>query len=404
MGSKVSNFFFRSSITWVASIQDLIIYLLVAGWTTPFSQQLPTQDCSDNDTLPQWCSVIQDINKNHALISNDGYIYIGIDASTTPYIFATEAGIVIGGIAGRDTIVSRSGNFILTHHLAPDFAPKGQFQSRSIINRPGYDTSGAISEQDFEATYTDTYITDFYDPVNRRRTTPLGIRILQGSYAWSYKYIEDILFMRLTVTNIGKSSLQDVFAAFESFAGATGFIETSSHPQLCYQTTQLFIAWGANLTGNPHDGEWVVTPFRLPDGTRVGASQRAITGLMFLDRTQWDQRISYNWTAGFGTYPNGLYIPQWRSHARDFGGGATNYPRTDGDQYFVLSNGEIDFDMASLATVQEWDPFWTAPSNEDRQLIDNLGSWGGSSFTLSKGPYQLEPGESFEVTMAIVGG
>ncbi len=76
---------------------------------------------------------------------------------------------------------------------------------RSILLTSPYYSSDAISEQDFLATYYD-YLTSVPEH------TPLHIRVVQRTYAWSYSYADDFVIAEFVVYNDNtEAELSDVY-------------------------------------------------------------------------------------------------------------------------------------------------------------------------------------------------
>ena len=67
--------------------------------------------------------------------------------------------------------------------------------------------SGAVSENDIICQYTDTT-----RPV--RRHIPLGIKVIQRSYAWASAVREPIIPIDYAIVNLGKKQLRDVYIGF----------------------------------------------------------------------------------------------------------------------------------------------------------------------------------------------
>ena len=86
-------------------------------------------------------------------------------------------------------------------------------QKKSIIYPSDLDMfEGAISEEDFIATYTDT-VTDGIssDFFNNRPHIPIGIEITQRSYAWSYEYAENFVLFDFQVKNIKQVPIRELY-------------------------------------------------------------------------------------------------------------------------------------------------------------------------------------------------
>jgi len=107
---------------------------------------------------------------------------------------------------------------------------------------------GAVSEQDFIAVYTDTFIRQSRDYFQNRRHRPLGLEVTQKSYAWSYPFAEDFVLFDLQIENIGSKRLEDVYIGIyliaypglvgapevdSAFGDVCGFLKTAPSWQGC---------------------------------------------------------------------------------------------------------------------------------------------------------------------------
>ena len=96
----------------------------------------------------------------------------------------------------------------------PDEPPFGDMVYRSTLDptRPEYE--GAVSHQDFIATYADTCTNCpgvTADPVDHRGHRPLNLEITQRSHAWSYPHTEDFVLIDYEVKNIGPQVLNSTY-------------------------------------------------------------------------------------------------------------------------------------------------------------------------------------------------
>lgn len=122
-------------------------------------------------------------------------------------------GLWVGAIIGRDTLVSTSmGDYGREFH--PDEAPFGDMIYRSTIDPLSPRFEGAISEQDFIATFTDTCTRCpemWRDLVDNRPHIPLGIEVTRRSFSWSYAYAQDIVLFDYQIKNIGTQRLRQIY-------------------------------------------------------------------------------------------------------------------------------------------------------------------------------------------------
>ena len=110
--------------------------------------------------------------------------------SSNRYLFG--GAFWIGAVVDGDTLVSVGADgWIISPEMHPDDMPLGYLVRRSI-NDPI--TPNAISEDDIIAVYYDTLTgSNIYDEIDGRFHRPLGIKITQNSYAWSYPHVDDFV-------------------------------------------------------------------------------------------------------------------------------------------------------------------------------------------------------------------
>jgi hypothetical protein len=335
--------------------------------------------------------------------------------SATVYLY--KGGIWIGGVIGNDTLVSASTDMNNYYReFNPEVAPLGQIVRRSSIDPLSPLYAGAVSEQDFVATYADTVVSPnaypSIDAETNRPHRPLGLEVQQSSYGWSFGYTQDFTLFNLRIRNVGKNSIQSAYVgvymdidvnrfltfpppppfgdggAFKFPGGGrddmTGFLLAAPAKYLntpCEFNDTVRVGWTADNDG---DGSIYDLTFQLPN----------VVGVRFLRPPSPEQTMSFNWWAINGNYD---YGPQLRSHYRDMGGGT---PYGDKNKYFLLQNGEIDIDQVMLGTRSPIDPDIAIPNDDEMRTFVRGGD---GSFLMSIGPYNLDPGDEINVPFAIVG-
>jgi len=138
-----------------------------------------------------------------------------------------------------------------------------------------------------------------------------------------------------------------------------------------------------------------------------------VIAFKFLGSSNPDAEVSYNWWAsnsqgypkdwgpwlrvnqekweGINPYGSGIYFPDT----------AMGTPGGDRSKYFVLSNGEIDFDQIFTDTLPKVDTSWIpAHSSVSRDMVEGFDI----RFVYSLGPFDLSPGDSIFATLALVAG
>ncbi|UCC43851.1 MAG: hypothetical protein JSU65_12125, partial [Candidatus Zixiibacteriota bacterium] len=325
--------------------------------------------------------------------------------SNSRYLFG--AAFWIGGIIETDTLVSsgRDG-WSGGAELHPHESPAGDMISRSTVDPTRLEAVGAVSEQDYVAVYTDTFTSGVtgltLDFLDGRPHLPLNIEITQETYAWSYPHTDDFVIFSYQIKNIGTSAISDGYLGVYVdgdvhseviptgfFDDVAGFIPTARDPYLpvtCGVAYPMNLAWIAD-----NDGD-LYYPF----------SQWSphVTGTRVLQSPVDSPVVSFNWWVSNGN-PSLDWGPMRRDNYRDFGTGGMGTPEGDRNKYYMLSNGEIDFDQIYTGSVFSDDSVWYSPP--PTIAADITDGWD-TKYLLSFGPFDLGPGESVPLALAYVAG
>ena len=360
---------------------------------------------------PAYCAAAHNIGRIAMTVRNNGTLgetYLEMDCFTGEPLLACNyprgsnslylwgAGLWIGAVVGQDTLVSTGldGWAMAGAEFHPDADPLTSMVYRSTISRDSFFHDGAVSEQDLIATFYDTCLTCLgigQDQVDHRPHRPLGLKVVQRSYAWSHPMAEDFVLFDYSITNIGQQMLSEVYLGLivdvdvddirDSYSGGalddvTGFLETSPSAEdsgACPLEDTLRIAWAADNDGDLHQ----VTFDPLPH----------VAGMQMLQNLPGSGWLSYNWWISNG---NTLldYGPQARLTYRPLVSGGSGVPTGDREKYHYLSNHEIDYDQVRTATIPVNDPVWVPHST----LINQLALGADTKFLLSIGPFSIEPG------------
>jgi len=328
-----------------------------------------------------------------------------------------SAALWVGAIVGIDTLVtSGEDDWWGRSEFAPDFAPSGQMERRSILDPESPEYEGAHSEQDIIAVYYDTLESLHRWAWGSRRPKPIGIKVTQKSYAWSYQYAEDFVLYDLKIENMDYRPLKDVYIGLfvtssVGFAGGygddiCGFLRTFPSHRGCEFDDTLNLAWAADADGDWYEyvppRRWLYRAERLWYGGATWLLSRSIfsvagTEILRSPSADWD--LSYNWwTWGWGGTDFG---PQSRDHYRRFESGGTGVPYTDAEKYFVMSNEEFDYDQVRTGRIAPGHQTWPYPGPE---IADGVAQGGGMQYLLSYGPFQVGPYASLPLSFATVLG
>jgi hypothetical protein len=285
---------------------------------------------------------------------------------------------------------------------------------RSIIDPTDFDLyEDAISEEDYIVQDTDTVTRSGERPPDDPTDgafTPIGIEVIQNSYAWSYEYAEDFVLFDYGIQNIGTRTLRNVFMGVyvDADVGAVqdpylddlcGFIPEFLDTHLTCEFVDLAnIAWIAD-----------------DDGDMSGAGQPAkhVTGTRIV-RTPSDPldpleplEVSFNWWVGSGAaaldfgpreQPN---KGKWAEPFRDFGTGGLGTPEGDRNKYYSLRNQEFDYDQAYTCAISLQDSLWLPPNPAN---ACDFADGYDTRYLLSFGPFNIDPGEVLPLSFAYVAG
>ncbi len=333
----------------------------------------------------------------------------------------------IGGIIGKDTLVTTA----FCHDISAGWewypiAVNGwAIDTRSYLlpDRPGYED--AVSNQDIITRVVDSIIdSGVLDYLRKTPHMPMTLEVTQRTYAWAVDLADDFILFDVTVKNYGVDTIKNLYYGVmsrpsvgllldQSHAYAYthncvyGFVETIPSLYGCGIEDTVRMMWGANNDGDPVDGVFVDQIVYDEDAQQEWTkSATSAHGHFFLQypREYGGERakISYNWWSPYVDPPYN-FGPRHRDDFRDFQTGGTGWPTGDANRYHVLSNGEIDYDVARISSISFLDPVWLAPPMEMVELAKVNGLPGAPNM-LSVGPFMLPPGYSVDIAHAFVCG
>jgi hypothetical protein len=288
-----------------------------------------------------------------------------------------------GAIVNGDTLVSTATDgWWDTRELYPEPYPEGDMV-----------VSHYYADREIVAVYYDTCTGGFVeiDPIDNRPHIPLGLKIAQTAYCWASPGFDDFVILEFQFENIGGNFLEDAYLGIfcdgdvhhkSSWTGGahddiTGFTLLDGHP----------VAWIGDNDGDPSEGQW------------DSMSVRPLVGITILDAPELAEGVSFNWWIS-NVNPDLDWGPQRADNYRYFHNGNLGTPTGDANRYFVMSNGDHDYDQAWCAidhTAQGWLP---PPSFGGGGLAKGLDA----RYLFSFGPFDLQPGDVKTVTLAVVGG
>ncbi|MCC6962340.1 MAG: hypothetical protein IT585_03730, partial [candidate division Zixibacteria bacterium] len=322
------------------------------------------------------------------------------------YLF--QGALWIGAIVDEDTLVSFGADgWQRTNEMYPRAAPFDNIVQLSSRRTSEFYSPEAVSEQDYFAEYTDTLVDDALtgrDFLDNRSHKPLGIKILQRSYAWSFSYAEDFVLIDYKIVNIGDRDLRKMYMALYVDADIwnlsvnplvsngfdddiTGYLANIQSPTCNQLTENIDIAWIADFDGDPEGGVFNQYSPTGVAGTRVVRSPNP------------ELNYSFNWWVSNGDDTNLDWGPRLQANNRDFGG-FLGTPEGDRNKYYIMSQPEFDYDQIYSAvdhTAQGWLP-------PNATFATDLADGFDTRYLFSFGPFELSPGDTLPITIGYVAG
>ncbi|MGB2698577.1 MAG: hypothetical protein WBD28_12070, partial [Candidatus Zixiibacteriota bacterium] len=346
------------------------------------------------------------------------------------YLF--QGALWIGAIVTNETAVETlvtvgADGWWWMYEMAPARGSEGEIIERSTRPTSPCYSPDAISEQDIIAVFSDTADApltqwDIRTDWDEREHRPLGMEIIQKSYSWSYAYAEDFVLIDMTIKNINPiRSIDSVWVGlyvdadvnhisenpYDPTEGAqddlSGFIDSIYLPS--GKKVELATAYLMDNDGQPQNGKW------------TAISPRGVSGVRVVRAPQAEYRTFNWWTSNGQGYPKD-YSPWLEENQRKwevvnpyaagskdkFPDNCLGTPGGDRSKYFVLSNGEWDFDQVFTSKYVEDHPDdgWLEPPPTEKDL---LSQGYDTRYLFSFGQFNsIAPEDSIMVTIGYIGG
>ncbi len=390
----VGTYFPATAQNYCATVNDINKVVLhaysaagIAGWYESY-----------NDYLSRDCFTGQTLSYPHCEYPK---------GSGITYIY--NASFWAGGITAGDTVISRGIGSVIQGSHDPSFYQYEPPTYRSILepSSPGY--NDAVSEQDVISVSDDT-----------TGLSSLGLEIVKTTYAWTYQYAEDIVFYDVEFHNIGTTPIREAFfgpyldvaAGFFDGSGSSnvgggigGFKDSIQSLRCISRVDEVPVVWFSSSDGWPVNGRFTDDVVLGPDGEWIRSCPS--TGAFVLlgyptGRIERRAYVSFNWWRRYGGCEGTPDLaPARRDHQRLLGP-RCGYLQSQGDTYYEMSNGEIDYDPLYSARIGQNDAIWRYPNQEAAQYVSSNGDL--LSYLLTVGPYDIDPGQSMHIAYALVFG
>jgi hypothetical protein len=312
------------------------------------------------------------------------------------------------------------------HELYPGGpAPSGAIQEWSKNPESGCYSENALSDQDIIACSYDTLVWEtiwdrypFWNYIDGRWHRPINIEVNQRTYSWEDSELGNIVIADYYIKNIGDEILSNVYVGlfmdadilkYDEPFGTQGFIDDITGFLKQYevapgQVKDVNIAWAADNDG------WV------DYNSELQWAVLNVFGVKILEVSNPDVDLSYNWwISNINGLPNDWgpwKIVNQSRWAQDncyapgdsfFPNHALGTPDGDCSKYFMMSNGEVDYDQVYTCVWQSNHPEegWLAPN----ESCNDFANGSDTKFLLSLGPFpQVLPGDSLSLSFAYLMG
>ncbi|RKX21592.1 MAG: hypothetical protein DRP45_12155, partial [Candidatus Zixiibacteriota bacterium] len=223
------------------------------------------------------------------------YVNACIYPRNSGLIYELYATLAVGGVVDGDTLASH-------REFNPDMAPFGAFEYQSLdINKREIMSTHARSELDIICHYYDTITSPalVWQGSCDVRHTPLNLRVLQRSMAWSGGSLDDFVLFDFVIQSTGNRVIDNVYIGFEISNMVThesrkddfgeywgpliGFLKDHSSLEGCGHKDKAEIVYIMDNDGDPVEG---IFNRQSPLGA---------VGLMFLGSPDNDVKVSFNW-------------------------------------------------------------------------------------------------------------
>ncbi|HEX9917497.1 MAG TPA: T9SS type A sorting domain-containing protein [candidate division Zixibacteria bacterium] len=321
-----------------------------------------------------------------------------------------QGGLWIGAIVNNETLTTVGvDGWQWINEIWPDGpSPLGDITEKS--QKPGAPCSdaSALADQEMISVYSDTLIPgNMTDPFDKRFHKPINLKTTQHTYSWETPPYDNFVIVDLSVKNIGTDTIHQTYLGLymDTDIGHTTAPQGGSQDDITgflkeYNGDTVNIGWAADNDGDPTSG---VFNYKSPTG---------VIGVKLLDFINPVPKISYNWWTS-NAYDGDKDWGPWKLENAVRHQGLCPYGRCDlnfpdnvkgtpgGDlsKYFIMSNGEIDYDQIYSYTDMT-DSGWLSPSFYGLDFARGIDT----KFLFSFGPVEINPNDSIYATLAFLAG
>jgi len=412
---------------------SLSVFLLIVVFTTAGArdwnrngENSPNRFLKTTTTrTPNSETCVHKYNNLHIAISNFGFFGSGMgrykdcetgeDASSGEFPtgsnieYLYQGSLWLGAVVGEDTLVSVGfDGWFDVYEMWPCADEECGIERLSTRPADIWYSEDAVSDLDYIAHYTDT-LTDRnwvnQDDRDLRSHIPLNVAITQKSYSWSVDYAQDFILLDYNIRNIGLKTIENFYLGIYSDGDVghdkyeldraqddiCGFLETAPSGVCDTCNYEINLTYIMDNDGDPNPDAGYAYDYTSATGLLGTRVMRAPSNEL--------TKVSFNWWQSNGTNVAFDWGPMLEATARNYGTGGQGTPEGDRNKYYILSNGEQDYDQ--IYSAEDRSPTgWLPPPS----TASGISSGGDTRFLLSFGPFNIDVGDSLNLTAAYIAG
>ncbi len=298
------------------------------------------------------------------------------------YLFAGT--IWIGGIVGVDTVVSTGFSNWQYHQ---EMYPTGYSSTlqQGTVTPFGYPTATSYRAESDDTLHSGiNYSADRFGNPYR----PLGVTVVYRTHSFEGDRAEECIIYDALITNVGSQIIREGYCGIYLDADVY-----STHGDLLGYTDDLAgsirnrgIAYIVDNDGDPMQGTYSAT-----------RSPTKVIAFKYLNSSFVARDTNFNWWVPSNN-PASDFGPRQKAFPRDFGAFGIGSPYGDGNEYYVMSTPEWDYDQVMTGTIQPDDPQWAYPNPA---TTSEAHRGGDTRFLMSIGPFDLKPDSTVRVQFAV---
>ncbi|MEZ5360020.1 MAG: hypothetical protein R3F48_14485 [Candidatus Zixiibacteriota bacterium] len=302
---------------------------------------------------------------------------------TTEYLHG--AGLWVGGIKGEDTLVSHAFDYTVP---LPEFLPADCIDTSFGVVPPTYSDFEIIAHACDTGQIIDTAFRCLIGDCND--WYPLGIAVSSRTYRWQSPPYDDILFVTYTIQNIDTAALEqgwvgmfaDCDIGVQENAEAddiSGFIDGAIDEN--GEWVDVHVAYTIDTDGDPINNAY-------GNGAHTGAF-----AVQFLGLSGHEPDVHFNWWINAADSADETAPRRFWDYRTDLGG-SYSVAYGDRNKYHVMSFPEHDYNQCEAGYYHYgWVPQGGAG--------ERAAFGGDTRFLLSAGPFDLQPGETVDFSVAV---